>query len=98
MQKIVVEELGAQGHSVDHGLDALRCEVGEGGKIQFAVDHPGEEVQADGAHQGAANGSSTKPRPLAVATARAAATMVAVAPTLDAGSQLSPSLRAMVLL
>ena len=46
--------------------------------------------------KGSANGSSISWRGSLVAIARPAATIVAVAPTLDAKSQLSSSLRAMI--
>jgi hypothetical protein len=45
--------------------------------------------------RGSANGSSMTGSSALVATARAAATMVAVAPTLEARSQVSLSVRAM---
>ena len=63
------------------------------GQPNLAVDQPGEEVDADRANQRRGVGSSISGFGLLVASARAAATMVAVAPTLDARSQLSPSVR-----
>src|SRR6185312_15790357 len=60
----------------------------------LAVQHPGEEGFPTARTNGSANRSSSRGSGSREASARAAATIVAVAPTLEARSQLSPSVRA----
>jgi hypothetical protein len=64
--------------------------------IKLTAGRAGEEKSMPTARtSGSANGSSIKGLALRVATARAAAAMVAEAPTLDARSQVSLFVRAM---
>ena len=87
-----VDIAGARGQQVGHALHApRRTGVVDVGGVEFTGGPSGEEVDADGAHQRLGERSSISAA--LVARARPAATMVAVAPTLVARSQVSFSVR-----
>lgn len=90
-----VEELGSHRHVVGHALHAHRRTVHiQVGRRELTGGQPGEEVHAHRPHQrfGVRVGDQA-PSPV-LAIARAAATIVAVAPTLEARVQVSSSVRA----
>ena len=71
---------------------------GTSARSSLAVEHPGEEVDADRADQRLGERVVDQLARVLGGHARAAATIVAVAPTLEARSQVSSSVRAIVLL
>ena len=89
-----VEVPGADRHALRRALHA------EPGihvlEVDLAVERPDEEVEADRAHQRL--GERVVDQPSRWASTRCAATIVAVAPTLDARSHESSSVRAIMLL
>ena len=94
VEEEVVEEAGPDRHHVGQRcMPALGVAGVESATV--AVDQLGEEVDADRADQGIGERVVDQRVGFArLASARAAATIVAVAPTLEARSQVSSSVRA----
>ena len=89
VEEEIVEEAGAHRDRIGLQLQVAFAVVGCVGPTDVAVGQADEEVQPDRSHQWRRERVIDDRVALRLASARAAATIVAVAPTLEARSQLS---------